>query len=58
MTIVTKEWDNKTGELESENKYVLVKKKGKDGLMHIVKEEFKIVKGKEIDISDNWKHRK
>jgi len=52
MTIGTKEWDKKTGKLESENLYETVSKKGKDGLMHHVSSKKTIIKGREIKWDD------
>ena len=52
MTIRTKEWNKKTGKLESENLYETVSKKGKDGLMHHVSSKKTIVKGREIKWDD------
>lgn len=52
ITIVTKEWNKKTGELESENEYVTISKKGKDGLMHHVSSKLTIKKGREIKWDD------
>ena len=60
MTIITKEWNKKTGELESENLYETVSKKGKDGLMHHVSSKKTILKGREIkwdDLKDNPKQK-
>ena len=52
ITIRTKEWNKKTGELTSENLYESVSKKGKDGLMHHVSEKKTILKGREIHYDD------